>query len=95
MRQAELPAGRFRYESGSYGGPEPGVKRVCYEWPHSLSEIVNSLTAAGLHLEYLHEFPYCTYQQRPFLTQGSDGLWRYDRVDGGIPLMFSIKATRS
>ena len=21
MRQAELPAGRFRYESGSYGGP--------------------------------------------------------------------------
>jgi hypothetical protein len=24
MRQAELPAGRFRYESGSYGGPGRG-----------------------------------------------------------------------
>lgn len=82
-----------RFEgSGSYGGAEPGVTRVSYEWTHSLGDFINALLGAGLRPEFLHEFPFCTYQHRPFLTQGDDGLWRYDRVDDGIPLMFSIKA---
>jgi len=97
VRNRYFPTDRpERFEgSGSYGGAEPGVKRVSYEWQHSLSEIINSVMAAGLRLEFLHEFPYCTYQHLPFLTQGDDGLWRYDKVDGGIPLMFSLKARRA
>jgi SAM-dependent methyltransferase len=84
-----------RYEeSGSYGGPEPGVTRVSYEWPHSLSEVVGALLEAGLPLEFLHEFPDSIYPHRPFLSQGEDGLWRYDRVEGGLPLMFSLKARK-
>ena len=33
MRQAELPAGRFRYESGSYGGTRRGYMPsiLCYK----------------------------------------------------------------
>lgn len=84
-----------RYEeSGSYGGPEPGVRRVSFEWPHSLGEVIGALLGAGLHLEHLHEFADSVYPHRPFLSQGEDGLWRYDRIEGGLPLMFSLKARK-
>jgi len=63
-------------ESGSYGGPEPGVIRVSYEWPHSLGEVVGALLAVGLRLESLREHPDSIFPHLPFLTQGEDGLWR-------------------
>jgi len=81
-------------EEWSYAGPHLGEKSVNYEWPHPLSEIINSLLEAGLRLEYLHEFPYSTYQSHPFLVQGDDGLWRYPAKPDSLPLMFSIKAIR-
>ena len=81
-------------ESGSYGGPEPGVTRVSYEWPHGLGEVVGALLAAGLRLEFLHEFPDSVYPQLPFLARDEDGLWRHDGIEGGVPLMFSLKARK-
>ncbi len=80
--------------TGSYGGEEPGVTRTTHEWTHSMGDIINSLLAAGLRIEYLHEFPFCTYPAQPYLTQHDDGLWWYDAAPDGIPMMFSIKATR-
>jgi hypothetical protein len=50
---------------------------------------------AGLRLEYLHEFPFIPYKFRPFLVQGGDGFWRYSALEGGLPLMFSIKAIKT
>lgn len=81
-------------EEWSYTGAHLGEKSVNYEWPHNLSEIINSLINAGLRLEFLHEFPYSTYQAHPFLVQGDDGLWRYPEKPNSLPLMFSIKASR-
>ncbi|MFH2055150.1 MAG: methyltransferase domain-containing protein [bacterium] len=78
----------------SYAGPHLGEKSVNFEWPHPLSEIINSLLEAGLRLEYLHEFPYCTFQSHPFLVQGDDGFWRYPEKPNSLPLMFSIKAAK-
>jgi len=79
---------------GSYADPGAAVKNESYEWFHSLADVVNALIGAGLRIEFLHEFPYTTYKSHPWLTQGDDGLWRYEGVPNSIPLMFSIKATR-
>ena len=65
-----------------------------FEWNHSLGEIVSALAAAGLRLEFLHEFPFCTEQIMPCLVQGPDGWWRLPDHDGSLPLMFSLKAQR-
>jgi SAM-dependent methyltransferase len=67
---------------------------VTYEWPHSLGDVVTALTDAGLRIEFLHEFPYCTFAALPFLSEGADGLWRYEAAPKAIPLMFSVRARK-
>lgn len=101
---AKTPTVRYPYfkldkplyfeDSGSYAAPDAKVDFVSYEWIHGMGEIINSLIEAGLEIEYLHEFNYCTYQSHPFLAQGDDGMWRFSDVQGGLPLMFSIRAIK-
>ena len=43
--------------------------------PH-LSEVVESLIAAGLTVEFLHEFPFSICRSFPFLERSADGFWR-------------------
>lgn len=35
---------------------------VEYTWNHSLGEIVNALTSAGLLIEFVHEFPFTDHR---------------------------------
>jgi SAM-dependent methyltransferase len=80
--------------SGDYADPEAHVNLPHWEWSHSMSDIINSLLAAGLRIEFLHEFDYTTYQSQPFLKQGADGMWRYEEAPETLPLMFSIRAVK-
>lgn len=81
---------------GSYVDRTALVKQESeYGWPHSLGEIVSSLTGAGLHLEFLHEFPFTAFKQLPFLAARPDGKWELPKdFAGEIPLMFSLRATK-
>jgi len=77
----------------SYAAPEvKTAPHASYEWSHGLGEIVSALTSAGLRLDYLHEFPYCTGLVFPFLEQGDDGWLRVRGHRDDFPLSFSIKA---
>ena len=80
--------------SGDYAEPDAHVGRASCEWFHSMSDFINSLIEAGLRIEFLHEFDYCTYRSHPFLRQGTDGMWRYEHAPETLPLMFSIKAVK-
>ncbi len=84
---------RFENE-GSYADGTADVRAVHYEWTHSLSDAMNSLIEAGLRIEFVHEFPFSSYQSHPFLEQGSDGMWRYPKRPESLPLMFSINAVK-
>jgi SAM-dependent methyltransferase len=86
----------LRFEGrGSYADPEADYASVEYVWDHPLSEIVNSIVAAGLQIEHLNEFSYCAWRALPFMEKDEDGWWRLseDR-DGDIPFMFSLTATK-
>jgi ubiquinone/menaquinone biosynthesis C-methylase UbiE len=81
----------IKYEgSGSYADTSAEFKHVSYEWLHSLSDVVNALIEAGLRIEFLHEFPFSTTGDRPFLVKREDGLWYHKDKSVKIPLMFSI-----
>jgi SAM-dependent methyltransferase len=86
----------LRFEThGSYADPTAAYRSVEYGWDHRLGDIVTALIAAGLHLDFLHEFPHCGYRRFSFLEQGADGRWRLPgHLAGMLPLLFSLKATR-
>jgi len=85
----------LRFENqGSYADRNADVTTVNYEWPHSMSEIINSLIEAGLSIDYLHEFPFSTYQSHPFMKKLDDGYWHYPDKPDSIPFMFSIMASK-
>ena len=61
------------------------------KWNHHIGSVVNALAAAGLHIEFLHEYE---FTDAPFqgLERGEDGLWRVPAKQFQIPLMFSLRA---
>jgi len=76
---------------GSYA-IKKDIAHTQYEWVHTLADIITALIEAGLGIEFLHEFPYSVYGDRPYLVQGKDGLWRHKNKDLKLPLLFSIRA---
>lgn len=79
---------------GNYADPTAPVTHAEYSWQHSVSEIVNSLLAAGLRLEYLREYPHVIWQAFPFLVTDDGEYWRLPAEYPGIPLSFAIRAIK-
>lgn len=64
-----------------------------YQFSHSLGEIVTALTECGLHIEFLHEFPWATWHMYRGMTEDEEGRWWLpEGVD--LPLSFSLEATK-
>lgn len=103
------PDGEFRAERPYFFTPEPekqvsrtsyasdaeGEVRTTYVWNHGMGEILNSLVAAGLQIEFLHEFPFAARAKFPFMVQAEDGWWRLPARHGTIPFLFSLQARKS
>jgi SAM-dependent methyltransferase len=86
----------FRFDvNGSYADRDaPTEGLVTFGWNHSLGEIVTSLADAGLRLEFLHEFDFVGWPV-DFLVEGEGRRWRLpEDAKGGLPLFFSLKATK-
>ena len=80
---------------GSYADRTADVRQpVSYEWMHTMADVINALIGAGLTIEFLHEFPFITWQQFPFMVEGADGYWRLPERESSVPLLFSIRARR-
>ncbi len=82
---------------GSY--TDRAVKTVhddCYEWPHSMGEIVSALAANGLAIEFLHEFDYLVWKGMECMVPGElPNTWVLPQHRESVPLMYSIRARRS
>lgn len=82
-------------DDGDYADPAAHVSAdISYEWPHSLGEIVSALLAAGLRLDYLHEFPFTHGLRMPYLVTGDDGRQRVKGHEDTFPLSFSLRMTK-
>lgn len=77
----------------SYTGADL-IKSPCWEWQHSLGEIVSALTEVGLNIEFLHEFAYCRFRAFAEMELCPDGWWRFPNRNDSIPQMFSIRASK-
>lgn len=61
-----------------------------YGWNHSLSEVIQSLIAAGLHIEMFNEYDASPYDIFPDLYKNAEGL--YELKHKLYPLLFELKA---
>lgn len=52
------------------------------------------MTGAGLRVEFLHEFPICSWSRFPFMERSEDGWWRLPERFPPLPLTFSLKALK-
>lgn len=89
--------GPVRYESpNTYTDSDaPLQEQVTYSWDHPLSEIVNSLTSAGLRLEWLHESKLGFFNGHPLMRKREDGHWEFPDGVTDMPLTFSLRAIKS
>jgi SAM-dependent methyltransferase len=77
---------------GGYASePKYGVQ--AYFWMYTVSDLINSLTSAGLHIEYLNEFKENFYNAGGMKNVGENGLFNYDYNSDKFPMSFSLKAT--
>ncbi len=77
---------------GTYANSDSKMISKEYGWNHSLSEVITSLTEAGLHIDYLKEQDASPYDVFPDLQKNSAGL--YELPNKLYPLLFEVKATK-
>jgi SAM-dependent methyltransferase len=79
---------------GSYAAPDAPIRSITYQWAHSLSEIIGSLLRAGLRVVSFDEYPFGAWAVFPWMTERPDGTWELPPGVGGVPLMFSLVASK-
>lgn len=84
----------FEPTVGNYADQNAAVTTTEYYWQHSLADIINPLLRAGLHLDFLQEYPHLTWQALPFMVQ-TEGYWRLPPEYPSFPLSFAIRAIKS
>jgi len=81
--------------AGTYAVASPRMRNtVSYSWLHPISEAVQALADAGLTIDSLTEFPYSYWRRYPAMHVDPRGFWHLDRDEGGLPLMYSLRATK-
>ncbi len=83
------------YEGGhhSYAGSDI-IETGCYEWRHSVGEILNAILGAGLRIQFFHEFACSGYKAFSCMEKDKDGWWRLTAHNDSVPQLFSLKATK-
>ncbi len=90
---------RFDYDHSYASGEAILEHKTEYTWNHSLSEIVNALLSQGLELEFLHEFPFCSWNYFPDMEKVEIGGDKWHQLKDPrkremVPQMFSLKAKK-
>lgn len=79
---------------GTYTDRLADIKGKEYSWNHSISEVLNALTGAGLQLQQFNEHMYSPYPCFRNTVEIGPGQWQIHGLEGKIPMVYSLKATQ-
>jgi len=79
---------------GTYTDRTAPIRHKDFNWIHTLGDVVNALIAAGLEIEFLHEFPFTVYDCFPNLEKTGEQRWVFKSLKDTIPYLFSIRARK-
>jgi SAM-dependent methyltransferase len=80
---------------GTYTDRNADIKGKEYSWNHSISEVLNALVAAGLKIEFFNEHMYSPYPCFRNTVETEKDKWHIKRMEGKLPMVYSLKATKS
>ncbi|GHC71793.1 type 12 methyltransferase [Nocardiopsis terrae] len=87
---------RVEQASGTYADPGAETEHNrSVDWQHPIGEVVSALAAAGLRLEFLHEHDVSLFPRFDSFERSEDGYHRFPPSHPRIPLMYSLRASRT
>lgn len=82
-------------EEGTYANPNAKIVQTSMTWNHGIGEVVNNLIDQGLALNSLKEYDFSPYPFIKHCEQFEPGKYRIKHHENKIPLVYSIKATKT
>src|SRR5271169_4381732 len=98
-----LTVARDYFEPGPYvedypytytDGPTLAHQRTA-EFQHGLGEIVTALVEVGLRIDFVHEWDYDDFARFDWIERREDGTFRFPAGQPRVPMMFSLRASRT
>ena len=80
--------------AGTYTDRNAAIKSTEYNWNHSFAEIFSALLKHQMIIKEFMEFPFSPYNCFNNVEQGADDMWRIKDMNGKLPMLYSIKATK-
>lgn len=81
-------------EQGSYADRNAPVKLASYSWNHDLAEVFTALLNAGMRIDRFVERDASPHDCFANTVKGEDGLFRIKGLDGLIPMVYGLSATK-
>ena len=79
---------------GTYTDRNAAITGKEYSWNHSISEVLNALIKNGLEIKQFNEFMYSPYPCFSNTVKTEDGNWHIKGMEGKIPMVYSVTATK-
>ena len=81
-------------EEGTYADSTAPIRHESFGWNHGLGEVVSALTAAGLFIEFLHEFDFSPWNFSPAFVEVGPQRFQVRGLEGKLPLTYSMRARK-
>ncbi len=82
-------------EQGSYADRTADIKLASYSWNHDLAEVLTALLEAGLRIDRFIEHDGSPHDCFNNTVKGADGLYRIKGMEGKLPLVYAIEASKA
>jgi 2-polyprenyl-3-methyl-5-hydroxy-6-metoxy-1,4-benzoquinol methylase len=81
-------------EEGTYADTAAPIALPSHTWNHALAESITALLEAGMQIDRFQELDGSPYDCFASTVKGEDGLYRIAGMEGKLPMVFSVVATR-
>lgn len=82
-------------QDGSYADASASISnKRTHSWNHPLGEVITALIDAGLTIEHVGEYSYCSWRMVPLMYEDSEGWWQLPEQFPSLPFLFSIRASK-
>lgn len=81
-------------EQGTYADREAPVKLTSYGWNHDLGEVLTALLDEGLRVDRFIELDGSPHDSFANTVQGTDGMYRIKGMEGKLPMVYGLSASR-